>query len=62
MLALGMLREMQEGDLEPNVVTYNAVISACEKSDQRTRLAGVVNELPREVRIWKSGSSAKADF
>jgi hypothetical protein len=32
--ALDLFREMQDREIDPSVMTYNAAISACEKRDQ----------------------------
>ena len=39
-MALNLLSKMKEKEIEPNVISYNATISACEKAgDSKTALA-----------------------
>ena len=39
---MGILSEMRQRHLEPDVVSYNATISACEKGDKWGEILGQV--------------------
>ncbi|CAK0789736.1 unnamed protein product [Prorocentrum cordatum] len=43
--ALALLSEMQEAKLKPNVISYNAGISACEKGKQWQRTLALLSEI-----------------
>jgi len=43
--ALGLLVGMQKADLEPNVISYNAAISACEKGEQWQEALGLLAKM-----------------
>ncbi len=42
-----MLQEMVRQSLMPNIVSYNAVISACEKGEQWEAALGLLLEMVR---------------
>ncbi|CAK0893392.1 unnamed protein product [Prorocentrum cordatum] len=52
--ALALLSEMREAKLEPDVISYSAGISACEKGEQWQRALALLSE------IWSPTSSATA--
>ena len=42
---MALLSEMREAKLEPNVISYNAGISACDKSRQWQRALSLLSEM-----------------
>jgi len=45
--ALELLAEMQAQGLEPDVITYSAAISACEKAEQWERALVLLTTIPQ---------------
>ena len=43
-----MLQEMPSKWLEPNVISYSAAISACEKNTPREKALSLLQEMPSE--------------
>ena len=43
--ALALLKEMRASGVAPNVITYNAAISACEKGGQWERALSLLEEV-----------------
>ncbi|CAK0842402.1 unnamed protein product, partial [Prorocentrum cordatum] len=61
--ALGLLGEMREVRLEPNVISYSAGISACEKGEQWQRALALLSDvwvakLEGSVIIFNAGITA----
>ncbi|CAK0798080.1 unnamed protein product, partial [Prorocentrum cordatum] len=57
--ALDLLAEMRAGGVRPNVITYSALISACERSGQPERSLELLQEM-KERRAWSLTSFSTA--
>ena len=63
MWALSLVREMPGRRLKPEVISYSASISACEKGLQWVRALSLVREMPSrrlELEVISYGASISA--
>ena len=59
---LQLLREMQRQSVEPNVISYNAAISACEKGAQPEQALQLLREMQRQRVELHATSYSSANF
>merc|ERR1719235_1745705 len=58
-MGLDLLHEMLKKKIEPNLITYSAVIRACVKADQRDIALELLKEMPDKCSASVSGQVAE---